>query len=236
MNSKTDEQTVLTELGRLSDKLTTLKLAVEADGDKRMKELAALAQRVADMGQTFGEEIVKPLPRMAERVEELKDAPAMEDFNFAVLRRNAKRGDNLIKTMGMQSALIKVVLLAVAEKSNRLKALDERIRNGSAGEAEVAVAQSRKRHVEEGVKVLRKRLWAVTEDFAKTRKRLMSRIVALSNEVAETLPKNSNMVKCCFSGVNADIETSMRLINEIEAGFKAGEKRLPATAFGGRSK
>lgn len=220
----------------LRDDVLALKLAAEAGWKQYEKATKDIVERVDRLMEIYANQIVAPMPSVKDRGEGMEDAPTMDDEAFARLRRNANRGQDLVKRMGALSALLVTIRNAVMEKRQRLAALDSRVANGEAGEAEVAIARSRKKFIEDGLIVLMKRLWAVTEDFAKMRKTLMSRIVMLSNEVSVTLPKNSDMVKSCFSGVNADIETSMRLINEIEAGFKAGEKRLPATAFGGRSK
>lgn len=220
----------------LRDDVLALKLAAEAGWKQYEKATKDIVERVDRLMEIYANQIVAPMPSVKDRGEEMQDAPTMDDEAFARLRKNANSGQDLVKRMGALSALLVTIRNAVIEKRQRLAALDSRVANGEAGEAEVAVARSRKKFIEDGLIVLMKRLWAVTEDFAKTRKTLMSRIVMLSNEVSVTLPKNSDMVKSCFSGVNADIESSMRLINEIEGNLKAGEKRLPATAFGGRSK
>ena len=220
----------------LRDDVLALKLAAEAGWKQYEKATKDIVERVDRLMEIYANQIVAPMPSVKDRGEGMQDAPTMDDEAFARLRKNANRGQDLVKRMGALSALLITIRNAVIEKRQRLAALDSRVANGEAGEAEVAIARSRKKFIEDGLIVLIKRLWAVTEDFAKTRKTLMSRIVMLSNEVAETLPKNNDRVKSCFSGVSADIETSMRLINEIEGKLKAGEKRLQATAFGGRSK
>jgi len=224
-------------LQKLQQEATKLKLAVEADCCRRTSEVARLWTRIDEFAAKFADEIVRPMPSVAERGEEFADAPAMEDATFAAMRKSARSGQDLIRRMGAQSALIRVIRNAVLEKRQRLVALKKRIASGESGEAEVAVAQSRLKFVEDGIRALMLRLYVVTKDFAQSRKTLMSRIVALTTEVSEMLPKDDDKVKICFCGTSADIDNSLRLLGEMEATLKAGDRRgVASAAFGGRAK
>jgi len=220
------------KLSALTAELTRQRVAVEAH-DAKLREAIDALRREFDLA------VVAPLPRWSDRLDvDAGDVASMEDVAFAKLRTGITRERDLVKRVAAQAALVKLVVCAIAEKRKRLKALEERIKGGSAGEAEVKVAQRRKAFITEGVKVLRRRLNAVVGDFARSRKALLSRMVTLTTEVAAVVPESDDYIKSAFSADAGNIENSLRLLDEAEAQFKAGSrsKFTGLTGFMGRGK
>ena len=203
-----------------------------------------LLSGLAELQDAFTFAAVAPLPRWSDRLDaDAGDVATMEDAAFAKLRSRLTRDKDLVKRLAGQSALVKLVIAAVAEKRKRLKALDERIKAAPAKPTgaernELAVAQRRRAFIVEGVKVLRRRLNAVVGDFARTRKALLSRIVALTTEVADTVPPRDDYIKSAFTVDGGNIENSLRLLDEAEARLKEGSRSKLAviSELRGRSK
>lgn len=219
-------------IAALSAELTRERLAADAR-NMRMREAVDALRREFEMT------VITPLPPWDERLDaEDRHAATMEDEAFAKLRTRVTRERDLLKRVAAQSALVRLVMCAISEKRNRLKALEERIKSGSADEAEVKVAQRRKTFILETMKVLKQRLNAVVGDFARSRKTLLSRVVALTTEVADTVPRGDDYVRSAFSVEAGNIANSLRLLGEMEACFKENQKSvIPGVlGFAGRGK
>lgn len=224
------------EIAAICAALTQQKVAAEEQYTKMREAVDALRRE-------FGAAVVAPLPRWADRLDaDAGDVASMEDAAFARLRTGITRERDLVKRVAGQSALVKLVVCAIAEKRKRLKALDERIKaspaDTEAEKNELNVANHRKAFIIEGVKVLRRRLNAVVGDFARSRKALLSRVVALTTEVVETVPPRDDYIKSAFTVDSGNIENSLRLLDEAEARLKEGSRSKLAgiSELRGRSK
>ena len=211
------------KISAMAAELTRQRIAAESQSVKLREALDALRRE-------FELAVVAPLPRWSDRLDvDAGDVASMEDVAFAKLRTGITRERDMVKRLAGQSALVKLVIAAVAEKRKRVKALDERIKAApakptDAEQNELAVAQRRRAFIVEGVKVLRRRLNAVVGDFARTRKALLSRVVTLTTEVADTVPPRDDYIKSAFSVDSGNIENSLQLLDEAEARLKEGSR------------
>lgn len=218
MNMNTDGKGLGGRLSEMTAELTRQRLAADSRAS-RMLEAFDTLRREFEMAE------VAPLPKWNGRVDfDTGDVATMEDEAFAKLRVGVTRERDLAKRMAGQSALARLVVGAIAEKRKRLKALDERIANGSADEAEIGVARRRKTFINEGVEVLCRRLNAVLRDFARSRKALLSRVVALTTEIVAVVPRYDDVVKGIFSATPCDIRSSLGLLGEAEERLREGSR------------